>query len=119
MDVLLIPVHVLHPSFPWPTFSINVSGAALLGFVIAWAEESKNPPRWLRPLAAVGFCGAYTTFSTASVEILLMARQGHAGIALGYVTASLMVGMLAVTITTAIAVKIFQNPDARKGTTPA
>ncbi len=119
LDVALAPVDVFHIGFPVPTLLINLSGAALLGFITAWVEESKNPPRWLRPAAGVGFCGAYTTFSTASVEILLMARNGHAGIALGYLAASVVGGLLAVTITTELVVRIFKKSDPSKGKTTA
>ncbi|CAN5809291.1 fluoride efflux transporter CrcB [soil metagenome] len=114
-DVLLLPSQLAHPGFPWPTFLINVSGAALLGFVMAWIEESARPPNWLRPFAAIGFCGSFTTFSTASVEILLLARDGHPAIALTYLAASLVCGILAVTITTALGVRIFKGPGAAKG----
>ncbi len=99
-----------HLGFPWATFLINISGSALLGFVLAWTEEADDAPRWLRPGAGIGFCGAYTTFSTASVEILLLARDGNAPLALAYLGASIVCGLLAVTITTAIGVKIFKKP---------
>ncbi len=108
----ILPPHLWLPRFPWPTFVINVSGAALLGFIVAWTEESEHAPSWLRPGVAIGFCGAYTTFSTASVEILLMARDGHAESALAYLVASLGLGVLAVTISTALAVKIFKRAGA-------
>lgn len=112
MDQRLLPPQALPAGFPWPTLVVNISGAALLGFIVAWVEESDHPPRWLKPGAGIGFCGAYTTFSTASVEILLLARDGRSAVALSYLSASLVFGLLAVTITTAIAVKIFKNPHA-------
>lgn len=114
MDRLLLPPHTLHSGFPWPTFIVNISGSALLGFVMAWGEESSHAPRWLRAFAGIGFCGSYTTFSTASVEILLLSRHGRPDLALSYLVASLVCGILAVAIATALAVRIFKN-DSVKG----
>ncbi|MEO8205229.1 MAG: CrcB family protein [Chthoniobacterales bacterium] len=110
VDVAMISKTALPLRFPWPTLLINLSGAALLGFIMAWVEESSDPPHWLRPCVAVGFCGAYTTFSTASLEVLLMARADHPLIALSYVAASVAGGLLLVTLSTVLAVKIFRNP---------
>jgi len=118
VDKLLMPPPSAHPGFPWPTFLINVSGSALLGFILAWVEEIEHPPRWLRPGVGIGFCGAYTTFSTASVEILLLARDGQVSVALTYLAASVVSALLAVTITTAIAVKIFAGPRSMEGKIP-
>lgn len=114
VDILMIP-EAGKLGFPWPTFLINITGAALLGFIMAWVEESESPPAWLRPGAAIGFCGAYTTFSTASVEILLLGREGHSMLGLTYLIASVAGGLLAVTITTALAVKIFRKSQAMGG----
>jgi len=107
MDTLFPIPHISHPSFPWTTFWINISGAALLGFLIAWTEETHNHPKWLRPFGAIGFCGAYTTLSTANVEFIILCRADLAGTALTYIAASIFCGLIAVTLTTAIAVAVF------------
>ncbi|WP_028596052.1 fluoride efflux transporter FluC [Paenibacillus assamensis] len=52
---------------PWPTWFINVSGSYLLGFIIGCASIL---PEFLVHLLAIGFCGAFTTFSTFGVEAL-------------------------------------------------
>ena len=115
VDLLLVPAHVVHPAFPWSTFFINVSGSAMLGFLMAWVEESEKHPRWLQPLDGIGFCGAFTTFSTTSVEILLLARDGQPGLAMGYLGVSLVSAVLAVTVATAIATRIFIKTGSVKG----
>lgn len=111
---MLLPQHAVHPGFPWATFLINVSGAGLLGFVMAWVEEGEHPPHWLQAFAGIGFCGAFTTFSSASVEILLMARGGHIGLGATYLGASLAFGILAVTLTTTLGIHLFKNHNAGK-----
>jgi fluoride exporter len=58
---------------------------------------------FLRPLVAVGFIGAFTTFSTVMVDTDLLARDGDAGLSAVSVVASLVVGLAAVFVGIAIA----------------
>jgi CrcB protein len=85
--------------FPWATFWTNVSGSLALGFVLVLVTERFPPTRsrYLRPFFAVGFLGAYTTFSTFAVDVDLLVKDGHATTALAYVVASLVGGFAAVT----------------------
>jgi CrcB protein len=89
-------VHVAPGSFPWSTFVVNVSGSLVLGVLLTLIVERWPPSRYLRPFAAIGFLGAYTTFSTYMVEADLLLKDGHAGVALAYVLGSLVVGLAAV-----------------------
>src|ERR1700722_12411120 len=50
--------------FPWATFLINITGSAVLGFLITLILEQFPRGRLARPLLGTGFIGAYTTFST-------------------------------------------------------
>jgi hypothetical protein len=50
-------------SFPWATLGINLTGSFLLGLVLALGVQRDWPDTTTIPLA-VGFLGAYTTFST-------------------------------------------------------
>src|SRR5438093_12291835 len=63
-------------AFPWGTFVVNVSGALLLGFLFTLLTERMTVAPWIRSTVAIGFLGAYTTFSTLSYETyrLLEAR---------------------------------------------
>jgi CrcB protein len=71
----------LSASVPYGTLLVNVSGSFALGFFLAWTSERVlADPHW-RPLVAVGFCGAYTTFSSYSYETFAMIEQGHYGLA--------------------------------------
>lgn len=86
-------VHVAPGSFPWPTFWTNLSGSFALGLVLAVLLAHYPPSRFLRPFVAVGFIGAYTTYSTFAVETVLLARNGHAALGLAYAGASLIAGL--------------------------
>ncbi|CAN5437518.1 hypothetical protein BH11ACT1_BH11ACT1_00720 [soil metagenome] len=61
--------------FPLATVLINVSGSALLG-LLAGALAYHSLPTTVYLVAAVGFCGGYTTFSTAMVETVRLAQSG-------------------------------------------
>jgi CrcB protein len=71
----------LSPSVPYGTLIVNVTGSFVLGFFLAWTTERVlAAPEW-RPLVAVGFCGAYTTFSSYGYETVNLLEQGHYGLA--------------------------------------
>jgi CrcB protein len=80
--------------FPWGTFIVNVSGSFLLGVVFTLLGERLTVAPWVRAAVAIGFLGAYTTFSTLSLESyrLLEARSYALGAAnlLGSVAAGLV-----------------------------
>lgn len=63
-------------AFPLGTFVINVSGSLALGFLATAGFSTGALPPALRTAVAVGFLGAYTTFSTWSVETLRLVEAG-------------------------------------------
>jgi CrcB protein len=81
-------------SFPWATFAVNVSGSFALGVVLTvavakgWSNEAVAA-------VAVGFLGAYTTFSTFSFETFSLAHTGRSLTAGAYVAASVALGIAA------------------------
>jgi CrcB protein len=81
-------------SFPWSTLGINLSGSYVLGLLLTLAIGRHWPDDVTVPLA-VGFLGAYTTFSTFSVETYTLLRTDRAAVALVYVAASVVGGVAA------------------------
>jgi CrcB protein len=63
-------------TFPWGTLFINTTGSLLLAFVVRWLEGVAAPPEW-RGFLALGFCGAYTTFSTFGFEAAALLQGGQ------------------------------------------
>ncbi len=89
-------VHTPAGGFPAATFIINVSGSLALGALLALIIERWPPTQYVRPFAATGFLGAYTTWSTFMVDADLLVKDGHAAVAVAYVAATLVAGLLAV-----------------------
>jgi CrcB protein len=81
--------------FPWGTFVVNITGSAALGILLVLVLEHAPRRGLARPLLGTGFLGAYTTFSTLSVESVLLIRDGHAATALAYVLGSVAAGLTA------------------------
>ena len=68
---------ILGPIFPYGTLFINVTGSMIVGFFMIWAtERAFVDPRW-RLLIVVGFCGAFTTFSSYAFETVAYFEQGQ------------------------------------------
>ncbi len=79
---------------PAGTLTINVVGCGVLGAIAAVAvARPELMSTELRLALAVGFCGAFTTFSTFGVETLAMLQAGRWDWALGYVAASNVLGV--------------------------
>lgn len=82
--------------FPWTTFLVNITGAALLGLLLIAITESLPDDHVARPFACTGIIGAYTTFSGYMIDADLLVRGHHYATAATYLASSLGAGMAAV-----------------------
>lgn len=63
--------------FPWATVAVNMIGSLLLG-ILAGLVLFHGAPASVQVIVGIGFCGGYTTFSTASFEtVRLIQRQRY------------------------------------------
>ena len=81
--------------FPYGTLVVNLTACLILGFSLTWlSERAELSPAW-RYLVAVGFIGAYSTFSTYEWETLSTLRSGAFVLASLYAAGSLFLGLAA------------------------
>ncbi|SIR95566.1 fluoride efflux transporter CrcB [Williamsia sterculiae] len=80
--------------FPWQTLTINVSGSLLLGVLAGLVLFHGAPGPW-QTIVGTGFCGGYTTFSTASFETVRLVQQRRHLLALGYGLSGIVVSTAA------------------------
>ena len=90
-------------SFPLGTLIINLSASLVLGFFLIWTSERVLvDPRW-RVFVAVGFCGAYSTYSSYAFETLALFEAGQFSFAALNVVITNMTCFLAVVLGAALA----------------
>ncbi|MEU9189809.1 fluoride efflux transporter CrcB [Streptomyces sp. NPDC048484] len=92
--------------FPWGTFTVNVVGSLILG-VLTGAALSGTAGHTVRLLLGTGLCGALTTYSTFSYETLRLAESGAKFFAAANVAASIVAGLGAVFVGSALAEALF------------
>ena len=80
---------------PGGIFIVNVTGAFLIGFMVE-ALEPRFEDSWVRAAVVTGFLGAYTTFSTFSLDTYRLLEEGHTGQAGFNAFGTLAAGLVAV-----------------------
>ncbi|EUA08501.1 crcB-like family protein [Mycobacterium kansasii 732] len=88
--------------WPWPTFTVNIIGAFLVGYFTTRLLERLPLSSYRRPLLGTGLCGGLTTFSTMQVETVRMLEHGHWVLAVAYTVVSIVLGLLAVQLATVV-----------------
>ncbi len=87
--------NVLGRDFPYATLTINVLGSFLMGFLFIETLERLTLSPAVRTGILSGGLGGFTTFSTFSMEALLLAEDGEAGKAALYLGLSVVLGVAA------------------------
>ncbi len=91
-----LPVHPGH--FPLAVLLINVGGSLLIGALLVAVSAMSRGALQLRAIAVTGFCGGFTTWSTFVVNADQLLARGSTGIAIGYLSASVVAGLAAVVL---------------------
>ena len=80
--------------FPWCTFTVNLLGSFVLGALVEISALAWSPSPELRAFLVVGVMGAFTTFSTFSLDAVTLIERGDLGPAAGYVLGSVVLCVL-------------------------
>ncbi|MDQ1002485.1 CrcB protein [Neobacillus niacini] len=80
--------------FPLGTLLINLLGCLFLGWFLTFITNRKNIKPALTLLIGTGFFGSFTTFSTFSVETILLFQNGQAAYGVLYILISIILGIL-------------------------
>jgi fluoride exporter len=80
-------------AFPYGTLAVNVIGGFLMGlFIELLARRFEGSPE-LRLFIAIGILGGFTTFSSFSLDVVVLWERGELAIALSYVLASVILSI--------------------------
>lgn len=79
--------------FPWGTVAVNLIGSLVLGLLIGALAYGLHLSQEARALIVVGFLGAFTTFSTFSLDAVTLIERGSWWPAFWYVAGSSVAGI--------------------------
>ena len=83
-------------SFPFGTLVVNILGSLLIGILYVLIIEKLDVAAEWHAILMVGFVGAFTTFSTFSLEALMLLQEGRVAAAMTYILSSVVACLLAV-----------------------
>lgn len=85
--------HLLGHGFPFGTLSVNVIGSFIMGVLVELMALAWSPSLELRAFMTVGLLGAFTTFSTFSLDFAVLFERGALASAFAYVLASVVLSV--------------------------
>jgi len=85
--------HFLGTYFPWGTLTANVTGSFIMGIVVMWLSKHQPYDATVRAFLTIGVLGAFTTFSTFSLDVVMLYRDRSLMIAGGYLVASVLLSL--------------------------
>ncbi len=91
-------LHYLGHGYPWGTLIVNIVGSLFMGIMIGKFAQMEHVSPELRALLATGFLGAFTTFSTFSLDFVTLWERGAMLQALGYMLICVVFSILALAV---------------------
>lgn len=85
----------LGQGFPWGILLVNILGSFLMGALVEAMTVAWSPSVELRALLVVGVLGAFTTFSTFALDVVVVYERGQVLGAAAYIGASVAFAVLA------------------------
>lgn len=101
--VIGLKLNPIFPAIPLGTVTVNFIGGFIIGFAISYFSQSALSPNY-KLFVITGFCGALTTFSTFSAEIIALLQQGK----LSYAVAAIVIHVIGSLVFTLIGMSLHQ-----------
>ena len=98
-----LKLNPIFPAIPLGTVTVNFIGGFIIGFAISYFSQSALSPNY-KLFVITGFCGALTTFSTFSAEIIALLQQGK----LSYAVAAIVIHVIGSLVFTMIGMSLHQ-----------
>lgn len=83
------------PGYPWGIFVVNITGGFVMGLIVELSALKISLTPEMRAFLTTGILGGYTTFSTFSLDSVLLIERGQYGTAAIYVVGSTLLSILA------------------------
>jgi CrcB protein len=84
------------PGYPWGIFIVNITGGLFMGLIVELSALKLSMSPEMRAFLTTGVLGGYTTFSTFSLDSVLLIERGAYASAAAYVVGSAVLSVLAV-----------------------
>lgn len=91
--VNVVSSHALGTGFPYGTLFVNIMGSFIMGCLIASFAHIWQPPKTVQPFLITGFLGAFTTFSTFSLDAVALYERGAYMLSAGYIAGSVILSI--------------------------
>ena len=83
------------PGYPWGIFVVNITGGFMMGLIVELSALRISLTPEMRAFLTTGILGGYTTFSTFSLDSVLLIERGNYGSAAVYIVGSTLLSILA------------------------
>ena len=88
-----VTLRLLGGGFPYSTLAVNIVGSFVMGALIETMALRWNVGPELRAFMTVGVLGAFTTYSTFSLDFVVLMQRGESGLAVGYALLSVVLSV--------------------------
>jgi CrcB protein len=89
-------VRLAGPNFPWGTFTVNVVGAFLIGLLMEIIARRFDASAEMRVFVVTGIIGGFTTWSSFTLDAVVLFERGDIGLSALYLMGSLVVSFAAI-----------------------